>query len=61
MPPLWLTALSWAALAVAFGCAAWIVFDIYGRSYRQHMTIMEGVWPVSALYFGPVAVAAYRA
>jgi Domain of unknown function (DUF4396) len=61
MPPLWLTALSWAALAVAFGCAAWIVFDIYGRGYRQHMTVMEAVWPVTALYFGPAAVAAYRA
>jgi hypothetical protein len=61
VPPPWLTALAWAALAVAFGCAAWIGFDIYGRGYRQHMKIMEAVWPVTALYFGPVAVAAYRA
>ena len=61
MPPHWLTALSWAALAVAFGCAAWIAFDIFGRGYRQRMTIMEAVWPVTALYFGPAAVAAYRA
>ena len=61
MPPAWLTGLSWAALAVAFASAAWILFDIYGRGYRQHMKIMEAVWPVTALYFGPVAVAAYRA
>lgn len=61
MPPLWLTALSWAALAVAFASAAWIVWDIYGRGYRQHMKIMEAVWPVTGLYFGPAAVAAYRA
>lgn len=61
MPPPWLTALAWAALAVAFACAAWILLDIYGRGYRQHMKVMEAVWPVTALYFGPAAVAAYRA
>ncbi|MFF8597070.1 DUF4396 domain-containing protein [Streptomyces sp. NPDC015220] len=61
MPPPWLTALAWAALAVAFVSAGWILFDIYGRGYRQHMGVMEAVWPVTALYFGPAAVAAYRA
>ena len=61
MPPGWLTALSWAALALAFASAGWIVFDIYGRGYRQQMGIMEVVWPVTALYLGPVAAAAYRA
>jgi Domain of unknown function (DUF4396) len=61
MPPPWLTALSWAALAVAFDSAAWIAYDIYGRGYRQqHMKIMEAVWPVTALYFGPAAAVAYR-
>ncbi len=61
MPPAWLTALAWAALAVASASAAWIGYDIYGRGYRQPMKIMEVVWPVTALYFGPAAVAAYRA
>jgi hypothetical protein len=61
MPPTWLTALAWFALAVGFASAAWIAFDIYGRGYRQHMAIMEAVWPVTGLYFGPAAVAAYRA
>lgn len=61
MPPSWLIALSWAATAGACASAAWIAFDIYGRGYRQRMTIMEAVWPLTALYFGPVAVAAYRA
>jgi hypothetical protein len=61
MPPAWLTALAWAALAAAFVSAGWILFDIFGRGYRQHMTIMEAVWPVTALYFGPAALAAYRA
>jgi len=61
MPPVWLTALSWAALGAAFASAGWILFDIFGRGYRQHMTIMEAVWPVTALYFGPAALVAYRA
>lgn len=61
MPPGWLTALAWAALAVAFASTAWIGYDIYARGYRQHMKVMEAVWPVTGLYFGPVAVIAYRA
>lgn len=61
MPPDWLTVLSWTALGVAFACAGWITADVYGRDYRQPMGIMEVVWPVTALYFGPVAVMAYRA
>jgi hypothetical protein len=61
MPPAWLTPLAWAALAVAFASTAWITYDIYGRSYRQPMTVMAAVWPVTGLYFGPAAVAAYRA
>ena len=52
MPPAWLTALAWAALAWAG--LAW-------AGHRQHMRIMEAVWPVTGLYFGPVAIAAYRA
>lgn len=61
MPPLWLNALAWAALAGAFASAAWITLDIYARGYRQHMKIMEAVWPLTALYFGPLAIWAYRA
>lgn len=60
MPPTWLCVLAWAALAVGFACAGWILFDIYGRGYRQHMSVMEAVWPVTALYAGPLAVIGYR-
>ena len=58
--PVWLIAVSWAALATAFVCAGWILYDIYRRGYRQHMRVMEVVWPVTGLYFGPAAVAAFR-
>lgn len=61
MPPAWLTALARAALAIAFASTAWIACDIYGRGYRHHMRIKEAVWPVTGLYLGPAAVAAYRA
>jgi len=61
MPPSWLTVLAWAALAAGLASAAVIVFDIYGRGYRQQrMPVMEAVWPITALYFGPVAVWGYR-
>ncbi|HZD81081.1 MAG TPA: DUF4396 domain-containing protein [Actinomycetota bacterium] len=55
-PPAWLEALSWGSLAVAFATAAVILADIYGRGHRQKMPIMEAVYPISALYWGPVAL-----
>lgn len=60
MPPPWLVALAWAALAVAFAAAAWILVDLYARGHRQQMGVMEAVWPVTALYLGPLAVWGYR-
>ncbi|MGN6607388.1 MAG: hypothetical protein ACTHMS_10330 [Jatrophihabitans sp.] len=60
MPATWLTVLAWVALGVAFASAAWILADIYTRGYRQKMPVMEAVWPVTALYFGPAAVWTYR-
>jgi hypothetical protein len=60
MPAAWLTITAWIALAVAFANAATILYDLYARGYRQAMAIMEAVWPVTALYFGPLAWWAYR-
>ncbi len=59
MIPTWLTVTSWIALAVAGVCAALIAADIYLRHHRQPMKVMEAVWPITALYFGPVAVWGY--
>jgi hypothetical protein len=61
VPPLWLIVAAWCALGLAFASAATILLDIYGLGYRQPMTVMEIVWPVTALYFGPAALGAYRA
>ena len=60
MPPRWLEVLSWIALAIAFGSAAEISYDILRRGYRQPMRVMEAVWPVTALYSGPLGVWIYR-
>jgi hypothetical protein len=59
-PPGWLVALAWAALALAALCALDILVDVHVRRRRQRMAVMEAVWPVTALYFGPVASVAYR-
>lgn len=59
MPPTWLTVIAWISLAAAFATAAAILYDIYGRGRRQKMWIMEAVWPVTALYFGPLAWLGY--
>lgn len=59
MAPSWLVLLSWCALILAGVSALVIVADIYVRGYRQRMRVMEAVWPVTGLYFGPVAVWMY--
>ncbi|WP_233209208.1 DUF4396 domain-containing protein [Mycobacterium sp. ENV421] len=59
MAPAWLTVLSWCALALAGISSLIIVFDIYARGHRQRMRVMEAVWPVTGLYFGPIAVWMY--
>lgn len=55
----WLSLIAWASLIVAAVCAAVILVDIYGRGFRQPMGVMEAVWPVTALYWGPVALWLY--
>lgn len=55
----WLSALAWFSLGIAFLSAALILGDIYLRGFRQQMWIMEAVWAVTALYFGPLALWSY--
>jgi hypothetical protein len=56
--PEWLTILAAVALIVAGLCCLVIIIDLLtGRA--QHMWIMNLVWPITALYAGPVALWAY--
>jgi uncharacterized membrane protein len=59
MPPTWLTIIAWISLAAGFLTAGAIVYDIYGRGLRQPMRVMEAVWPITALYLGPLGWLAY--
>lgn len=59
MLPDWLTTVAWIALSVGFVSTLIIAADIFLRGYRLKMGIMEAVWPITGLYFGPVAVWGY--
>ncbi len=57
--PSWLTTVSWIFLGLAAVSAGFLLYDIYGRGYRQRLRAMEVVWVTTALYLGPLAVLAY--
>jgi hypothetical protein len=59
MAPTWLTALAWVYLSICFGCAGLIGYDIAVNRRRQPMGVMNAVYPITALYFGPLALAFY--
>jgi hypothetical protein len=56
--PTWLHTLSVVSLFLAGICTAAIVIDILA-GHKQHMWIMNLVWPITALYAGPLALWAY--
>lgn len=56
--PAWLHILAILALILAGASALIIVIDIL-QGNRQHMRIMNVVWPLTALYAGPLALWAY--
>ncbi len=58
--PAWLTTLSWIFIATAVVTAGAILYDIYRRGHRQPQRVMEAVWPLSALYLGPLALPIYN-
>ena len=53
MTPAWLLAVAWLMLAVGVVAAVAVLYDLFVRGYRQPMTVMEWVWPITALYSGP--------
>ncbi len=57
MVPAWLNALAVVSLIVAALCAALVVIDLV--RFPQSMAIMNWVWPITALYGGPVALWIY--
>lgn len=55
-PAGWIEAIGWLSLSLAFASALLMLFDIFVRGYRQKMWIMDLVYPITALYWGPVAL-----
>ena len=58
-PPEWLMTVAWISLALGGISCLWILADIFLLGHRQHMWIMEAVWPITGLYAGPIALIAY--
>ncbi|QDT29539.1 hypothetical protein Enr10x_48940 [Gimesia panareensis] len=52
-----LTQIAAVSLILAVICCLWLIVDII--RHPQHMAIMNFVWPLTALYAGPLAVALY--
>ncbi len=58
-PPTWFTVVSLIFVGIGFLSAGVILYDIFSRGYRQRTRAMEVVWPITAIYFGPLALLAY--
>jgi hypothetical protein len=54
MIPSWLEILASVSLIVSFGCSGVLVVLVVRRP--QPMAVMNFVWPITALYLGPIAI-----
>ncbi|HWC87194.1 MAG TPA: DUF4396 domain-containing protein [Solirubrobacteraceae bacterium] len=59
MPSIWLTVIAWFWLGVAVITSGVLAFDIFVRGHRQPMGVMDAVYPITALYLGPLALVLY--
>ena len=59
MTPTWLSVLAWVYISACLACAGIIAADILIGGRRQPMGVMNFVFPITALYFGPLALAFY--
>ncbi len=55
MVPTWLTVTAYMALGLGFVSVLVILSDIL-VGYRKKMAVMNVVWPVTGLYFRPLAI-----
>lgn len=58
--PTWLTTLSWLWIVAAIISAAVVAFDVYGRGNHPQRPVLAAIWPLSALYLGPLAIVLQR-
>lgn len=57
--PTWVTLLAWIYTSAGLLFAAWILVDTYVGGYRQRVRGMELVWPITAVWSGPLGLWAY--
>jgi hypothetical protein len=55
MYPMWMADLAWMSIILCVFCAALILLDM-AAGQRQKIAVMNWVWPLTALYLGPIAV-----
>jgi hypothetical protein len=59
MAPEWLNTLAIIHCSASILCAVYVLLDILAFGHRQPMWIMDVVWPLTALYWGPLGLAFY--
>ena len=59
MAPTWVTTLAWVYTSAGVLFGVLILADTYLRGYRQRMWSMEIVWPITAIWAGPLGLWAY--
>lgn len=58
MIPTWYTVISWIGIGAGLLCSLIILIDI-SQGHRQHMNIMNLVWPITALFGSIVTILGY--
>jgi hypothetical protein len=59
MPPQWLQTLALIYVPLSIASALLVAGDIFIAGRRHPMAIMDAVWPLTALYWGPLGLAPY--
>lgn len=59
MPPAWLQMLAGTYVPLSIASALVVLADILLLGRRQHMAVMEAVWPLTMLYWGPLGLVFY--
>lgn len=59
MPPPWFTGLAGIYVPLSILTALLVLGDIFVLGRRQKMAIMEAVWPLTMLYWGPLGLVFY--
>ncbi len=59
MTPAWLDQVAMVHLVLSALAGLVVAADIFVLGHRQKMTVMEIVWPITVLYFGPIGLIFY--